>query len=83
MVLGAVYFVLKLIRAENYFEELFVAGVILFRGVFVLGGFLTVGFWLGGFCPGVLKGSFDRLPKKWYSKWKVFPDLKMHCSLRS
>ena len=66
----------KLTREANYFEGLFVSGVVLFRGAFVLGGFLTGGYGFRAFVRGFLRGSFDRITKKRYSKWNLFPDIR-------
>ena len=66
----------QIVSGANYFERLFVSGVILFRGAFVLGGFLTGGYGLGAFVWRFLRESFDYIPKKRYPKWKIFPDLK-------
>ena len=58
----------KLVWKANYFEGQKGSGVNcfrsflyrggnLFRGAFVLGGFLTGGLWLGDFCPGFFFGG--------------------------
>ena len=54
-----------LLGRANWFGGQIVLGGILFRGSFVLGGFLTGSLWLEGFCLGnFMSGAFDRIPWK-------------------
>ena len=59
-------------------ESILYRGVIKFRGTFVLGGFLSSGLWLHGFCAGdFCEELLTRYPEHVLCKFKVRDSRKL------